>query len=860
MRRRELLQALSSLLVAPRALRDSARDAARSQAPAFRSRWSDWPAIRWLGPEVWANRLQDWAIEDGAAVCKTAGRNRAAYCLTQRVDSATTRLTADVTVLVNTALPAVNATTFGFRVGAKGRREHYLSAVVYGTGLDVGLTADGRLRIGDRVGESRVTMTGPVRLRLECEMTGTKAQLQLTATDAAGATTTTAAVRPAVDVHGPLGLLSHVDAADSLGTVARFSDWTIDGAGLVNDPAAAFGPVAFAHYTVHRGTLKLTAQLTPIESIAGLRVALEFDEGGEWVAAQTQHVDPAARTAEFGVPWSHTRPVPYRVAVTLPLGGTPSTFHYPGVIAKEPVGDEPVVAACFSCNCDHGFPDEDVAPDVRRRRPHLALFVGDQFYESHGGFGIQTAPADIAALDYLRKWYMFGLSYREVFRDIPAVFIPDDHDVYHGNIWGEDGVAAPVARGWGAPSQDMGGYKMPPAWVNMVQRTQTSHLPDPYDGTPVRQGIGVYYTAWDYGGLSLALLEDRKFKSAPSRVMPSSAAVVNGFATAPGANLQVPLPDDAALLGDRQEQFLEAWSADWAPGVQFKVVVSQTSFAAAHTLPAGSTSGEAIPNLPLPAPGDYVSGDEPAGDMDTNGWPRARRDMAVRAIRKGFAVHVAGDQHLASVMRYGVDRHRDAGFAFTVPALNNIWPRRWWPTPPAGHQPLPGRPAYTGDFDDAFGNKLTMYAAANPRRSGETPAIIHDRATGFGFMVFDKVTRTIRLECWPRAIGRAATPTTQYEGWPMTVAQLDNYAMSSSDHLPEIEISGIVDPVIQLLDNEGEVVYSLRVRGTRVRPPVPYAGSFTVRVGDGLRWRSTLVGVTTEPVAAPQRTLRVDAR
>ncbi len=37
----------------------------------------------------------------------------------------------------------------------------------------------------------------------------------------------------------------------------------------------------------------------------------------------------------------------------------------------------------------------------------------------------------------------------------------------------------------------------------MVQRVQTSHLPDPFDPTPVLQGIGVYYTDLQWGGVSL---------------------------------------------------------------------------------------------------------------------------------------------------------------------------------------------------------------------------------------------------------------------------------------------------------------------------------------------------------------------
>ena len=58
----------------------------------------------------------------------------------------------------------------------------------------------------------------------------------------------------------------------------------------------------------------------------------------------------------------------------------------------------------------------------------------------------------------------------------------------------------------GQPGQDSGGYTMPAPWVNIVQRTQASHLPDPPEKTPVEQGISVHYSHLVWGGISFALL------------------------------------------------------------------------------------------------------------------------------------------------------------------------------------------------------------------------------------------------------------------------------------------------------------------------------------------------------------------
>ena len=93
-------------------------------------------------------------------------------------------------------------------------------------------------------------------------------------------------------------------------------------------------------------------------------------------------------------------------------------------------------------------------------------------------------------------WLKFGLQFRELFRNRPCITIPDDHDIGQGNLWGENGKKAdPTAKkGIG----DDGGYFYDPEYVKMVERCQTSHLPDPFDPTPIEQGINVYYTNLNY--------------------------------------------------------------------------------------------------------------------------------------------------------------------------------------------------------------------------------------------------------------------------------------------------------------------------------------------------------------------------
>ena len=57
-------------------------------------------------------------------------------------------------------------------------------------------------------------------------------------------------------------------------------------------------------------------------------------------------------------------------------------------------------------------------------------------------------------------------------------------------------------------------------------------------------------------------------------------------------------------------------------------------------------------------------------------------------------------------------------------------------------------------------------------------------------------------------------------GWPVQFNQLDNYG-GEVGYLPTIEVRGLRDPVVQLIDEAtGEVIYTLRIAGSSFRPKV----------------------------------------
>ena len=165
-------------------------------------------------------------------------------------------------------------------------------------------------------------------------------------------------------------------------------------------------------------------------------------------------------------------------------------------------------------------------------------------------------------------------AYRDLMKDIPTVTIPDDHDVYQGNVWGQGGRKEP------GPGPRPAGMSTPRRSSTWSTAHRSSHLPDPADPTPIEQGISVLHHAMCTGAGWVS-------RSSPTACL-RTAAMVRGLppsGTGRPDHYNNPAFDTAdldiegmKLLGDRQLKFLEDWAGDWR-GVDMKMALSQTVFA-----------------------------------------------------------------------------------------------------------------------------------------------------------------------------------------------------------------------------------------------------------------------------------------
>jgi alkaline phosphatase D len=754
----------------------AANAATRASGGQSADAWSRTHDRVFLGGEFWANPMEDWQIATGGAECRSIGGNRSIHSLTHQITKPTKGFT--LSVRVSQVEVRGKDAGAGFRVGVRSELNEYRSNCFAARGLNAGV-ADGQLLLGPKT-VPLATGANPKNLELLLTGVATGAEVALTLEARAG------------DSGASLGKLVHTVPADTLlGNVAlvsnygadstqtapkkapktasqgesryRFTDWKIAGDAFTVSPAQRFGPLLWSMYslsdsrTAEGWVMKISALTGPMGPSDSQVVELHVQRGGAWQSLGEAKLDPDAWVATFRIPrWDEKKATPYKLVYREKhRDGTVTPDEWTGTILANPSG-RPLRMAAMTCQNDYAFPYEPVARNVAKLKPDLVFFSGDQIYESHGGFGIIREPAGPAILNYLRKFYQFGWSFREVMRHAPTLCLPDDHDVFQGNIWGEGGAKMVNAqRDPGASSS--GGYIEPARMVNVVHRTNVAHHPDPFDPTPGQQDISVYYGDMVYGGVSFAIIADRQWKSGPERVKtdgPRADHVVDPkFDT---AALDLP---GLVLLGERQETFLKKWVQDWR-GHSLKAVLSQTVFAAIATH-HGSYDG-------------YLK-----GDLDSGAWPQTPRNRAIDILRPAMALHINGDQHLTTLAQYGVGKQRDRMWSFCTPAIAAGYPRWWRPDElkiPHANRPKHGL-ADTGEYVDAFGNKVYVYAVGNPA-VGKAPNRYdkaHEKGSGFGFITFDPVKKTYAIDSFRFLIdptdGKASN---QFPGWPVTLHQSEN--------------------------------------------------------------------------------------
>ena len=726
----------------------------------------------WLGESFWANRLQDWRLANGRIECLCGDRNfevRTVALLTRFLE------TGHEAGRIRARIGRVdgNGKGFGgFLLGiGHGRLDYRGAAIVHsragtGGGFLAVVDEDGKPSFRDfstqdkplafeTLERSEKTSAAPLEIRdiiLDCHIDPVsegRFDVRLVATDAGNGGELGFAVRTGVDAKELHGGLSLVSSPPSRQAGARwwFSNIETGGAKIGEYPDRAIGPVMGCLHSLNGKVLKMTAQYMPVSADEHMHARLEYRVSGtaEWIKGPVVEFEDGFLAAFRIDGWDSGKTHDYRIVD--PDAG--ETAQFAGQIVRDPAGERELRIALYSCivPVSKNFDDVAFKPVNRKENvpgrftpenvlhphdklveycdshdPDLYVFCGDQFYESFPTrFGRHTPDA---ALDTLYRWYLWYWAFRDSVRNRPTIILADDHDILQGNVWGNAGDGSEL------PTEEEGGYKWDKDVVRMVFRIEHGHNPDAFDPTPINYDLPVTYGEFVYGGVSFALVEDRKWKTPPD---------YEGD----------PLKTTGNLLGERQEAFLRHW---------------------------GSTNTD-LPKVCLTASiwgVPQTAGDlKPLLDYDANGYPPDARTRAVKLVADAKALVLAGDQHLGLIAHQGIDDFEDGAVFFAGPAAASFW-QRWFEGEGKLENPRNGDPN-TGNFVDCFGNKMRVLAVANPNRSWaefnegqiDWRVSTSDRSIpseGYGIIRVDPVEKTAQLECWPRDVDPATGE--QFAGWP----------------------------------------------------------------------------------------------
>jgi len=764
----------------------------------------------WVGKNFWSIPLEDWKVEDGSLHCIGGISNSRVNLLTHVIapDAGEFTVSAKVMLKEKGAVPG----SAGLIVGAYDEEDPSAkSACYFGEGVKAGVSINGYAFLKDE----KIDLPEDFKYdEFVISVKGNNSQLDLEVKDSNGTST-----QLSCEIDGVQGLVAVVNNFN-FGKKEKpgkskftFDDLRLSGSKVVEKPENSFGPILWTMYTMSKGTVKLMALLPPVGEKDNQDVTLQIKKSGKWETVETKSIEPNSRTAVFKLEnWDGSSDAEYRVEYIEQMpDGTETANHYSGTIRRDPV-DKPLKLGGLTCQFHFGFPYTPIVNNLNTLNPDMLYFSGDQIYEGNGGYGIKRTPEDVSVVNYLGKYYMFGWAFGDLMRDRPTVCTPDDHDVFHGNLWGEAGIAKPGGVG----SSDTRGFMQSVKMVNVVNQTQCGQLPDSYDPTPIERGMSVWYTDITYGRVSFAVVSDRIFKTGPEAV--SDWTGRHDHMKEAREDLSFLDKAGVVMLGERQLKFLNDWKMNWS-GADMKVLLTQTVFANVATH-HGRYDG-------------YLY-----GDLDSGGWPKVGRDKVIKIMRQVGAFQVAGDQHLPTLTQYGLNEYRDANWCYCTPAIAVMY-LRWFRADemqfPVVDRPEHGYPN-TGKYKDAFGNKNYVYAVGNPgentRDNDSRYSHAQLRASGFGMIEFDQTERTIGIDAW-RFIADVQNPNPirdQFPGWPVQINQYDNFGKGAKNILPEITVDK-PNKVVKISNSKsGEIEYVFRLKGNKFQPKVFESGEYRISI------------------------------
>ena len=834
----------------------------------------------WLGSDFWANRLQDWQLNHGTIECINATLpRRTVHLITYEVaDTGNFKVSCKLGPIRKDHL-LKNEDWCGIVLGLGNDSLHYKSASLVqstygnGSGWIIALNGEGSVLLSNSnqndkwitpalAEESKHPQLNIYDYTLEIatgEFNEKFALICKVLDGESGDVLSTYFFNEneetplkRSDFQGHIAMIAN-NGKDASHHSFAFSNLELGGSGVLYRPDRAIDPVIATMYTLHNNILKMTAQAMPLGESAKSTAILEVTtDSSSWSKVAESNFLSGANIFSFRVEnWNSDVDYQYRVVYKELLTNDEKNniYYYYGKIRKNPKEQKEIKLANLGGNQNSitiptnkefsfldsiYFPHQSIVENLQYLNPDILSFVGDQV--------TKDSPTEMDKqfymLDYLYKWYIWCWSFREITKDRPTICLPDDQDVFQTNLWGMNGIKADEMRKGGVYpmyysgyesyfQEDRGGYCFPSAFVNMVEQTQTKHLPDPIDPAQNEHNIKSFFTNMNYGDISFAIVECKKYRSSPASIYPS-LPIVNGYLLNPIFDNQVISTNDATILGKIQKSFLSTWINDFKNSY-FKVYLGQLTFSNLQTVPDSTPVSRYRHQLPC-----FVESEQPswksALDFSSGAWPIQERNEILNILRQSGALVIGGDNYLPSLVHYGIDNQKDAVIGFTIPAIAKTSGTRWYIKK---NQPKKNETSIDNNYLDGFGNRMSILAVANAVPGKDIDKVFNEKS-GFGLVTFNKTSGIIVIQALKRNENLKKNLPTNMEGYPFTFLNKDLNQRKTYELLPTLRIVGFNgNPVIQIIDEfNNEIISTQRIYETVYQPKVYKKGKYTVNIGE----------------------------
>ena len=746
----------------------------------------DWDSIDnqpWLGYNFWCNSFLDWRVQNHKAIAYPFfKKRRTAHVTSHSIIKSDGQLRLSASIKLFEKVKKDSTAIYGFLIGAgdsiydSKTNNFVFNTLSPGSCHLFGIKANGNLQLIDYQKDSLLFENKLDSNEIaELYKDGIKLELEYQGLSATYFRINSKSIKLPNTYKIPMGSIALFYNSQTPFTAnASFDNVQIKGENTLfqRDKKSTIDAVLSTFYTNTRDSLFLTAQLMPFIPDSSENIKLRIIDGNH-ESSYEGVFDSSCYQIRYRIALPNNfKSVGYSISVMDIRNSIKFKSSHNGTINAKPQNKHPKIMA-LNCNgftffhsggIDYKnlfYPYQKIREGYEIKKPDVVAFLGDQIYESRPTMAIYKEP--FCFLDYIYKWSIWCYAFRDITLNQPTIIMTDDHDVFQGNLWGNGGVNAktkPVneipsyygKRNYDTWQQDNGGYFMSKNFVNMVLKSQTSHLPFPKE-RKLSNGIINYYTEYKYGNLNFAILEDKKFKSPPAW---NDFKVYNGFTIEKNIKPEDYHKEEFTLLGEKQLFFLKNWSIQPKTKNEYKIILTQSAYASLTTVQVDYT-----PLKDRPARKDTTP-QKVSPDMDTNGWPKIGRDRALNCLQDSSIIFISGDQHMGAVIDV-FDSSNTSYTFFSVPAIANTWPRMWWPKNIESNKNYP-----LGNYIDAFGNKIIVKAVANPNLSAPEPNSINRKSPGFGIIEFNKKGNKVNLHAYPLYFN-STSELNEFKGWPIEI-------------------------------------------------------------------------------------------